>query len=166
MSMQLSQLTGFLAQRLREYGVDAVEAWDGQTRRELTAPAVAVSLRGCAADSGGFARYLGEQYNQETGRWEELYGRQAKLTIGLDVYAPRGQEQALQHTVEQMLQALDAQSGRELCLEEVAWEETGYDAGQRLLCRPVKAVCRARLYAAAQEGEEFVDFEIRGGISQ
>lgn len=164
--MQLSQLTGYLVESLKEHGVDAVDAWDGRTRRELSAPAVAVSLRGCTASPAGFAQYLGERYNQETGRWEELYGRQAKLTIGLDVYAPAGQEQAMQNTAQRMLQTLDEQGACGLSLEEIVWDETGYDSQQRLLCRPVRAVCRARLYGAAQEGEEFVDFEIRGGISQ
>ena len=42
--------------------------------------------------------------------------------------------------------------------------ETEYDQGGQLLRRPVEAVYEACLYAAAEPGGLFQDFEIRGGL--
>ena len=63
---------------LRAGGVNAVTAWSGEDKKRSDGAVVAVSLRGCRGGPGGFQDYLGERYNAEAGRWEELYGR-AKL---------------------------------------------------------------------------------------
>ena len=76
-----------LAQYLREQGVNAVTAWPVTQRKPLEQPVAAVSLRGVQAQPAGFQHYLGLRYDQEADRWEELYGRKARLTFGLDLYA-------------------------------------------------------------------------------
>ena len=51
-------------------------------------------------------------------------------------------------------------------MQEFSCGETEYDAGARLRRRKAEAVCDAWLYAAAQAGGEFLDFELRGGLKQ
>ena len=163
--------TGFetVRERMAEYlnarGVPARTAWPKSGREELEAPVAVVSLRGCKAGPAGFQDYLGERYDQETGRWEELYGRKAELTLGLDLYQCRdGDGEDLQTAFDALAQAL-LQGGPEgLALVEFSCGETEYDAASRLLRRPVQAVCLAYLCAAAQEGDLFTDFELRGGL--
>lgn len=46
----------------------------------------------------------------------------------------------------------------------VACGETVYDGQAKRMKRPAQVVCQAYLYAAAQPGGLFTDFELRGGI--
>ena len=75
-----------MAAFLRQQGVDAVCAYPEERRRQRSGPVAAVSLRACQGGPGGFRDYLGERYDESNGRWQELYGRRATLTFGLDLY--------------------------------------------------------------------------------
>ena len=79
----------------------------------------------------GFQDYLGERYDPEAGRWEELYGRRAKLTFGLDLYAPeRAQgDQALQTAFDALAGALHREGPPGMRLLELSCGETEYDQG-------------------------------------
>ena len=46
----------------------------------------------------------------------------------------------------------------------LACGETVYDGQAKRMKRPAQVVCQAYLYAAAQPGGLFTDFELRGGI--
>ena len=88
MSVGLQAIREKMAQYLESQGVPAVTAWPGEERLRRDEPIAVVSLRGCRAGPAGFQDYLGERYDQETGQWEEIYGRRTELTFGLDLYAP------------------------------------------------------------------------------
>ena len=47
-------------------------------------------------------------------------------------------------------------------LQEFSSGETAYDEGSRLLRKPAQGVCTVCLYAVAEPGGAFLDFEIRG----
>ena len=80
-----------------------------------------VSLRGCQAGPAGFQHYLGERYDERTGLWQELYGRKAALTFGLDLYAPRGQgDVGIQTAFDQVVQAFAQGAPQGLAVQEVA----------------------------------------------
>ena len=51
-----------------------------------------------------------------------------------------------------------------LAVQEVACGETAYDSQARRMKRTAQVVCQAYLYAVAQPGGLFTDFELRGGI--
>lgn len=155
-----------LAQYLRERGVEARTAWEGGARPALDKPAAVVSLRGCRVSPGGFQDYLGERYREDTGLWEEMYGRQASVTFGLDLYAPQGAEDgAVQQVLDDLTDALLTGGPEGLAVEELTWGELAYDGQARLLKRTGQAVCLAWLQAAAQPGGLFTDFELRGGVN-
>lgn len=164
MNKSVQGLTGAFAAYLAQRGCRAVPAWDTGSRRAMDGPAAVVSLRGCRAVSMGFQDYLGQR-RREDGGWEELYGREAVLTFGLDLYAPEGTEDdAFQEQLDRLSSALLTGAPEGLEVKEFSWGELAFDARQRLLRQSAQAVCRACLCAAEQAGGVFTDFELRGGM--
>lgn len=167
MSVGLEQVSRELAGHLSGRGVPAVTAFPASPRREETAPVTVVSLRGCRTASSGFQNYLGECYQEETGRWEERYGHRAELTFGLDLYAPeRGDGEALQKAFDALagVLLLDGPEGMEL--KELSCGETVRDGESRRLKRPVEAVFALYLSAVVDAGGIFTDFELRGVVKK
>ena len=165
MSVGLQAIREQMAQYLNGQGVPAFAAWPGEERLGREEPVVVVSLRSCRAGPAGFQDYLGERYDQETGLWQERYGRRARLTFGLDLYAPKqGSGQQVQEAFDRMAGALLTGGPAGLAVEEFSCGETGYDPESRRLKRPAQAVCTAILYETVRAGGEFVDFELRGVV--
>lgn len=131
----------------------------------MDCPVVAVSMRSCTAEQSGFANYLGERKNTETGIWEELYARKINVILGLDIYASvELGETAIELVFDQLVEALTIQSMDGMTLGEISCKETGYDEGERLLKRTVEAEGMLYLYAVAEAGETFLDFKLKGGL--
>lgn len=167
MSTGLDTIRERMADYLNAQGVTALTAWPAEERLERKLPAAVVSLRGCQAGPGGFQDYLGERYNESTGLWEELYGRRAELTFGLDLYAsPKSSGEELKLAFDKLAAALTRGVPEGLALQSFSCGQTEYDQQARLLKRQVEAVCTAHLCAVAQAGGEFLDFELRGGLKQ
>ena len=126
-----------------------------------------VSLRGCKASSSGFQNYLGERYEEETGRWEERYGHRAELTFGLDLYAPeRGDGESLQKAFDALAGVLLLNGPEGMELKELSCGETARDGESRRLKRPVEAVFVLCLSAVVDAGGIFTDFELRGVVKE
>lgn len=161
---KLDTIREALAQCLTAAGIHAVTAWGAQVKTCPEGAVVTVCLRGCEGRPGGFQDYLGERYDPDRDRWEELYGRKVRLTFGLDIYAS-GQDGGArcQAAFDQVAAALQDTAPLGLHLECLSREETVYDRELGLFRCPVQAVCDAYLYAVTDEEGVFVDFEIRGG---
>lgn len=167
MSVGLEKVSKKLADYLSARGVPAVTAFPAAARQECAEPVAVVSLRGCRTESSGFQNYLGERFQEETGRWEETYGHRAALTFGLDLYAPeRGDGEALQRAFDALagVLLLDGPAGMEL--KELSCGETVRDGESRRLKRPAEAVFTLYLTAAVDAGGLFTDFELRGVAKQ
>lgn len=164
MSGGLDKARERMADYLKAQGLTAVTAWDRGARRATAGAVVCVCLRGCRTGPTGFRDYLGERYDPVTERWEELYGKRAKLTFGLDLYADaQAGEEAIQEAFHRLTDALSGGGPEELTVEEISCGETEYDQDGRLMKRTVEAVCGVYLYAVTEPGGTFLDFEIRGG---
>ena len=112
MSGGLENIREQMVDYLKERGVQAFAAWPAGERPVQEGALVVVSLRGCQAGPAGFQHYLGERYDERTGLWQELYGRKAALTFGLDLYAPRGQgDVGIQTAFDQVVQAFGRSPG-------------------------------------------------------
>jgi len=166
MKVDLERIRERLADYLKEKGVPAQAAWPDEKRKFLTKPVAIVSLRECCTEPAGMMDYLGEQYNENTGLWEECYGRRVKLTFGLDLYAPETGGEELQGTAAALAHALSTGSPEGLAVKEFSCGETEYDGSARLLKRKASVVCSGWLCAVAQADEPFLDFELRGGLKQ
>ena len=140
MSGGLEQIREGLTAHLNGKGIRAVSAWSGTARTFPCGPVAAVSLRGCRWGPAGFQDYLGERYDPAQG------------------------DQALQAAFDALAGALHREGPPGMRLLELSCGETEYDQGGQLLRRPVEAVYEACLYAAAEPGGLFQDFEIRGGL--
>ena len=148
---------------LREQGIDAVAAWDGGERARRKAPVVVVSLRGVQGGPAGLQDYLGERLDPETGRWEELYGKRAELSLGLDIYSPEALGEAGCAAAFARLSEVLA-DGRlaGLSVQELSCGEAEYVREQgRFRCR-ASARCQVYLYARTDETGAFTDFTVRG----
>ena len=159
-----------LCQAMADYltgrGVAAIAAWPMALRKE-EGPVAVVTLRGCRAESAGFQDYLGERFDEEKGLWEELFGKKASVTLGLDLYAREKEDgQSLRQAFDRLAEALILGGPEEVRVEEFSCGETAYDGESRRLKKPVQAVCSVYLSAAAPGGGEFVDFELRGVVKQ
>lgn len=167
MSKGLDMIRERMTEYLRRQGVDAVNAWPQGERERRNGTVAAVSLHKCQAGPCGFQDYLGERFNEESGRWEELYARKVELTFGIDLYARAevGEEQ-LQSCFDQVLEAFQAGGPEGVTVLQVECGETEYQNGGRMLKRTARVGCSAFLYAVAEPGGACLDFEIRGGIKQ
>lgn len=163
----LDKIRECMCQCLTQAGINAVTAWSKDDKKKRSGPVVAVSLRACEGGPGGFKDYLGERYNADTQRWEELYGKQAKFTFGLDIYsAARDGAAECQSAFDRIADALQEGTPSGLRLENLSRKETAYDEELGLFRCCVEAVCNAYLYAVADEDGVFVDFEVRGERKQ
>ena len=128
--MTLESVREEMAALLRARGVDALCAWPDGERVRRSGAVAAVSLRRCEGGPAGFRDYLGERYNPESGRWEELYGRKVRLVFGLDLYAP-GAAQA-QTALDRLAGALHQGGPGGLQVMELSAGEAEYDGTLRL----------------------------------
>lgn len=159
----LDKLREALAECLRKAGLDAVAAWDAGERVRRKAPVIAVTLRGVQGGPAGLKDYLGEWLDPDTGRWEELYGKKATITLGLDIYAPESIGEAGCAAAFAKLSDVLV-NGRPIGLgvEELSCGETGFDREAGMFRCPAQVTCRVFLYAKLTEDGEFTDFEVRG----
>lgn len=163
MSAGLEHIRQVMTDYLKEHGVSAAAAWPDEPRREREEPVVLVSLRGCRAGPGSFQNYLGERFDERSGRWEERYGKRAELTFGLDIYAPeKGGGEAVQRAFDALASVLILGGPQGLEVQGFSCGATVREAESRRLKRPVEAVCSAWLCAVSSGDGGFIDFELRG----
>lgn len=161
--MEFDQIRILMAKYLQEQGIDTLCAYPDSSRVRRGGAAAVVSLRSCKGGPGGFQDYLGERFDETTGQWQELYGRQITITFGLDLYAPvKEGAEAIQTAFDRLAQALQREGPPGLRLLELSCGETQFNQEMGLFQRPVEASCQGYLYAVAQEGGTFLDFIVRG----
>lgn len=159
----LDKLREAVAEFLRGQGVDAVTAWGVENRTQRKAPVVVISLREVQGGPAGLGDYLGERLDPDTGRWEELYGKRAKITLGLDIYAPEGAGEAgCAAAFARLSEALAEGRPEGLAVEELSCGETAFDRDAGVFRCPVRMACRVFLFARMTQDGAFTDFEVRG----
>lgn len=76
-----------VADQLRQAGLNAVAAMDRARAPRWRQPVAAVALSQAVCAPGGFQNYLGVHRDRD-GTEREVYGREAELTLALDIFAP------------------------------------------------------------------------------
>lgn len=156
----VEELRRALAGFLRENGLEAVEAWNRERRPGPGKALAAVSLRGLESGGAGFQNYLGERYDEDSGQWEERYGKRVELTFGLDLYAATAGE--VQTGLDTLREALDKEGPAGMTALEFSAGEAVYEAAQRRYMCPAQAKFSAWAVAAVREDGTFLDFEVKG----
>lgn len=167
MSGAFGALRERVAEQLRQNGLNAVAAMDCARASRWREAAAAVSLSGVTCAPGGFQDYLGVWKDPKTGRERETYGREAELTLMLDIFAPRdGGGDACQRAAETAVESLLCQGAAGLPALEVQTGRVEFLEGEGLYRQPVSCRCRAWLTVRMDEkAGTFVDFEVRGRIT-
>ena len=161
--MDVCAIRAAAAALLTAGGVPAVEAWPAGDRPELREVTAAVTFRRWESGPGGFCHYLGERQDPETGAWREVYGRRATVALGLDLYAPPHLgEGGCRAAFDRLCAALSAGEIPGLRLQEFSCGEVTFEEDSGLFRCPVEAVYSLFLQTAAEEGGDFLSFEVKG----
>ena len=164
MSGALCGLREAVAGQLRRGGLPAVAAMEGRRAGRWRETVAAVSLSRVACAPGGFQDYRGVWTDPDSGKKREVYGRQAEITLTLDVYAPReGGESACQRGAETAAELLMCQGAAGLAALELRWGPVEFREELGMYRLPVSCRCGAWL-TARTDGETgvFTDFEVKG----
>lgn len=164
MNGALDALRAQVAGQLRRAGLNAVTAMEGARAGRWRGPVAAISLSRMTCAPGGFRDYLGVCADPETGEERELYGREAELTLTLDIYAPRdGGEGACQQAAMAAAQELLCRGAAGLPPLELETGRVEFLEREGMYRQPVSCRCGAWLVARTDEGGgTFADFEVRG----
>lgn len=153
-----------VAEQLNQAGISAVAAMDSQRAGRWREAVAAVSLMRVACAPGGLNDYLGVYTDPDSGAARELYGREAELTLALDVFAPRdGGGSACQELAERAAECLVCQGAAGLNVLEIQAGQVEFLERDGLYRQQVTCRCKAWLAARLDdEGAAFVDFEVKG----
>lgn len=152
-----------VAGQLRDAGVNAVTAMEPARAARWREAVAAVSLMRVVCAPGGFHDYLGVRRDLEAGTEQEVYGREAELTLALDVYAPRdGGESACRQAAEKVMETLVCQGAAGLSALELQAGQVEFLEKEGLYQLKTTCRCGAWLTAAVDSGGAFVDFEVKG----
>ena len=165
MSGALSALREEVARQLTEAGLNAVPAMEPARAARWRKPVAAVTLSRISCAPGGFQDYLGLRRDPDSGREEEVYGREAEITLAVDVFAPEdGGEGPGQELAESVMEELVCRGAAGLAALELQAGRTEFLENIRLYRVQVSCRCRAWLVAAVDSGGSFVDFEVKGRV--
>ena len=146
------QVRSEIVSRLKAAGLDAAEAYEDERFRERSGSVVAVGAKQAELAHAGLMNYLGEQYDAESGRTVEVYGRKLKMAASLDVYAPRRKgARGCEQTAEAVSEALLDGLADGLTLDELSWEKTEWDEEYGMFVRRGTARCTAYFVAKLVE---------------
>ena len=165
MSGALNAWRTAVVDQLKKNGINAAAAMESGCAPRWREAAAAVSFSGAACASGGFQDYLGLQEGPD-GRSREVYGREAELTLALDVFAPRdGGESACLRTAEAAAECLVSQGAAGLPALEVRAGRVEFLERDGLYRLPVTCRCKAWFIARLDdEAGVFTDFEVKGRL--
>lgn len=150
---------------LREAGLDAARSYEPLPLRREGGARICVGIRELRCTEGGLGAYLGLRSRSSDGEAQESYALRCEVTLALDVYAPKGEENAAGLCAAAFDRAVLALSGAEsgLRAEEISCGEAVPDEESGMFrCR---GSLRARVWLLLERDEEsgsFTDFKLRG----
>lgn len=152
-----------VAEQLREAGLNAVTAMDGAAVPRWREAVAAVSLSRVVCASGGFQDYLGLRTGAD-GEEREVYGREAELTLTLDIFAPRDRGgDACRRLAEAAVEVLICRGAAGLAALEVRTGPVEFLEREGMYRQEVTCRCGAWLTAVSVDGGGvFTDFVVKG----
>lgn len=147
-------------------GLTAMAAFPSTERYRWERPILVVSVKEFSLRESGLGSYLGERWNKDAQRMEEVYGQWVAIRFSLDLYGPRkGGEAKLSETLDRVCWLVS--DGTALGCSVLEWKfgEIEYDRSCDMLKRQGSLLCEGLLYARRAEDGSFTDFEVKGGIT-
>lgn len=131
-------------------------------KKRYTTPVIAVGLRCGESASAGFAEYLGERHDVNSGAYCEIYGKRLELTLGVDIYSPKesGAGACLQTAAKVMAALPDLPNG--VRVKKFSCGETVFDPAAGMFLLRAEMPCTCFMYADKTGDEELLDFTLRG----
>ena len=119
-------------------------------------------------EESGAIEYLGEKTDEKTQQPVSVYGRRMRLTLLLEVYAPRELGAAgCETAAETVTQALMTALPEGLKLKTIQWGKAGWDKTAGMFRLEANAKYAAYFVAEAAEDETvFTDFVLKGTVKE
>ena len=153
-------------EQLQAKGVPCLLAYPTEDRQERQSAFLLLGLERFEGESAGFTSYRGSRPRAGGKDWEEVYGQRVRVVLSLTLCCPRKEGEAgTMALMEQTLQALEGLYPAGLTPGELVWEEVKYDGSARLFRRKGLLECSGLVYAPEGQAEDFLQFEVRGGIT-
>ena len=161
------QVQTVLCEKLRETGIPTVPAWTRQNLPRVTEAAAVVGILETESGPAGFGDYLGTAWDETLGGTVERYGKRVRMTLFVDLYAPKGQPEELERAAAALEEALARPMREQLRAIQVRRGEMESDRpGDSLRCRCTVA-CTAYFTAAySEEGALLTDFILKGVLEE
>ena len=144
-----------------------VFAYPGERKFRYDSPVIALKISRCKADEGAMLSYLGREYDAQTDKYIEKYGRKTEMTVTMDVFCPvyHGYSGLTCENVFTATVSCLSCLGSGIKIREFNSADTSYDKALDMY----KCVCELKISAflileSDGESEEFSDFSLRGEI--
>ena len=149
-------------------GGAAVESYSVERLKCYQTAVTAVGTKETAIDESGAIEYLGEKTDEKTQQPVSVYGRRMRLTLLLEVYAPRelgaaGCETAAETVTQALMTALpEGLKLRELHLGQTEWDKvTGMFRLRASAAYEAYFLCET-----AEDETVFTDFVLKGTVKE
>ena len=163
---ELNQVIDAVCETLENEKISAAVArYPLEKRKRYTVPIVTVGLKSGEGVTPGFAEYLGERFDKQSGKYVELYGKRLELSLALHIYAPGTAEYGPGHCLKVFGEVTTALAAlpEGMRVRKLTCEETVFDHSAELFCCACTLETTAFLYAEkTEENMEFLDFILRG----
>ena len=149
-------------------GGAAVESYSVEQLKCYQTAVTAVGAKETVIDESGAIEYLGEKTDEKTQQPVSVYGRRMRLTLLLEVYAPRELGAAgCETAAETVTQALMTALPEGLKLKTIQWGKAGWDKTAGMFRLEANAKYAAYFVAEAAEDETvFTDFVLKGTVKE
>jgi hypothetical protein len=138
-----------------------VESYSVEQLKRYQTVVTAVGAKETAIDESGAIEYLGEKTDEKTQQPVSVYGRRMRLTLLLEVYAPRELGAAGCET------AAETALPEGLKLKTIQWGKAGWDKTAGMFRLEANAKYAAYFVAEAAEDETvFTDFVLKGTVKE
>ena len=160
------QVRQAVMEQLAAANVKAVPAFE---QKKFIRPDGAVTVVGVRQEEmqrAGLCGYLGERYDAVSRRTVEVYGREMKAVLSLDVYAPRDAgAAACDRAADEAAQALTDRLSGGIVIGAVCFGETVWDKQYEMFVRRGTVNCKV-CFTAETDGQEpeVCDYILKGVV--
>lgn len=165
---ELDTVIGAVCEALIDGGVPAVisqNPFGGKKRHHD--PIVTVGFKAGSVISCGFKEYLGMRYDSDTDTESEVYGKRIDLTLGLSLWSPKTSDHGHEKCLTLFSQTADALGSlpEALKVRELSCGETVYDHTAEMFRCDAELKLSAFLTAETADDSQFLDFKLKGVIT-